>query len=72
MALPKLNIQRLTPEERIELAEALWDSLAPTPELIPLSAAQAAELDRRVEEYRVDGDPGMPWREALALIRKPA
>jgi putative addiction module component (TIGR02574 family) len=70
MAMPRLDIQRLSPEERIELAVDLWDSLLPTPEEVPLSRAQAKELDQRVAAYLEDGDPGEPWRPALAGIAK--
>lgn len=68
MALPRLKIEDLSPEDRIRLAEELWDSLAP--EEIPLTATQERELDRRVAAYREDHDPGQPWKEALAEIRK--
>jgi len=68
MAKPLLDIDRLTPDERIDLAEALWDSLAATPEAVPLTEAQAQELDRRLEAYRKDCNPGTPWREALRRI----
>lgn len=68
MAKPQMDFSHLTPDERISLAEALWDSLATTPEVVSLTAAQAEELDRRVEDYRRDRNPGTPWREALRRI----
>ena len=34
-----LDIASLTPEERLDLLEELWDSLAATPEAIPLTGA---------------------------------
>ena len=70
MPKPLLDISRLTPDERIDLAEALWDSLAATPEAVPLTDAQAQELDRRLEAYRKDQNPGLPWREALRRIEE--
>lgn len=36
---PELDIVALTPEERLSLLEQLWDSLAATPEAIPLTEA---------------------------------
>jgi putative addiction module component (TIGR02574 family) len=60
----------LSPDERIRLAVELWDSLLPTPEEVPLTRAQAEELDRRVAAYEEDGDPGEPWRPALDRIGK--
>ncbi len=68
MALPQIDIDALSPSERIELAERLWDSLGSAPEEIPLTAAQEEELDRRLDAYREDRDPGAPWREALSEI----
>lgn len=68
MAKPLLDFSHLTPDERIDLAEALWDSVAMTPETISLTTAQEEELDRRLEDYRQDRNPGTPWREALRRI----
>lgn len=70
MAKPHLDFSRMTPDERIELAEELWDSLAEAPEAVPLTEAQAKELDRRLEAYRRDGNPGTPWTEALRKIEE--
>jgi putative addiction module component (TIGR02574 family) len=71
MPNPIFDFSDLTPEERIQLAEALWDSLAGAPESVPLTDAQAEELDRRVEAYERDRDPGRPWNEVLRRIQEP-
>jgi putative addiction module component (TIGR02574 family) len=68
MSHPKFDFSELTPEERIQLAEDLWDSLDDRPEVLPLTAAQAGELDRRLEAYRRDGEPGQPWDAVLDRI----
>src|SRR5690606_9374273 len=65
MSHPKFDFSDLTPEERIQLAEDLWDSLPDVPELLPLTPAQAAEIDRRLAAYRADGDPGQPYGAVL-------
>jgi putative addiction module component (TIGR02574 family) len=64
-----LDIASLTPEERLGLLEELWDSLAATPETIPLSAAQLAELDQRLDDLEREGPVGIPWDEVLDRIR---
>lgn len=69
MALPQIDFQEMTVNERIELAEALWDSVAGSPEAYPLTEAQAEELDRRVEAFERDGDYGLPWSVVRASIR---
>lgn len=58
-----LDFSHLSPAERIELAEQLWDSLSP--EVVPPTEAQAAELRRRRAELEADGDLGEPWSQAL-------
>lgn len=68
MSSPIFDFSHLTPEERIQLAEELWDSLDPV--AVPLTPELTAELRRRREEYRRDGDPGQPWREALDDIEQ--
>lgn len=41
MSHPKFDFSNLSPEERIQLAEDLWDSLDDRPEILPLTDAQA-------------------------------
>ncbi len=50
------ELARLTPPERLALIAQLWDSLES--DQLPLTAAQQAELDRRLEtldQYRREG-----------------
>ena len=72
MSKPELDIAALTPEERLSLLERLWDSLAATPEAIPLTEAQREELDRRLDDLEADGAVGIPWDEVLSRIRSRA
>ena len=70
MGKPLFDFRHLTPTERIQLADELWESLANKPEVLPLTKAQSEELDRRIEAYRKDPGAAIPWREALAEIEK--
>jgi len=69
MSKPSLDVAALTPEERLDLLEELWDSLAATPTAIPLTGAQRAELDRRLDDLEREGPVGIPWDEVLGRIR---
>ena len=60
-----IDIQALSPAERLELIELLWDSLTSTPEAIPFTDAQRAELDRRLDELDREGPIGIPAEEVL-------
>jgi putative addiction module component (TIGR02574 family) len=64
-----VDIASLTPDERLDLLEELWDSLAASPETIPLTEAQRAELDRRLDDLEREGPVGIPWDEVLSRIR---
>jgi putative addiction module component (TIGR02574 family) len=64
----RLDIDALTPAEKLELVERLWDSL--TPDDLPLTAAQSAELDRREALLQADPTRGRPWREVLDEIER--
>ena len=69
MSKPALNIDDLTPEERLRLIEELWDSLTEKPETVPLTDAQREELDRRLDDLERSGPEGIPWDEVLQHIR---
>jgi putative addiction module component (TIGR02574 family) len=56
-------------EQRIDLVEALWDSIAADQGALPLTPQQRAELDRRLDAYELDGDPGRPADEVITKIR---
>lgn len=71
MARPAVDITKLTPAERLQLVEELWDSLCDTPEAVPLTEAQRAELDRRLDDLEQEGPSGIPWDEVVRKIRRP-
>ena len=54
--------------ERIKRAQAIWDSIAEVPEAVPLSEADRAEIDRRLEAYYRDPKAGKPWSDVKAKL----
>jgi putative addiction module component (TIGR02574 family) len=64
------DVLELPVEERLELVEAIWDSIAEVPDAIQLNEPQRAELNRRLEAYRRDPSEGSPWPEVKARILK--
>ena len=55
------ELARLTPPERLTLISQLWDSLED--DHLPLTAAQRAELDRRLETLSQDRREGITWAD---------
>jgi putative addiction module component (TIGR02574 family) len=72
MGHPAIDIDTLSPEERLDLLEKLWDSLEPSQ--IPVTEAQKRELDRRLDALDRDVAErralGVPWDEVLEQLRR--
>lgn len=64
------KLRQLPLDERIRLVEDLWDSIASDQNALPLTPDQQAELDRRLDAYEKDRDPGRPAEEVVADIRR--
>lgn len=64
------TLRELPVEERLDLVEQLWDSIAADHQALPLTDAQRQVLDKRLDGYDIDGDPGRPADEVMADIRK--
>ena len=69
-ATAKFDISTLTVPERLELMEALWDSLIESPDALPVSDAQRAVLDQRLAAYEKDSAEGSTWHNVRARIRR--
>ena len=60
----------MTTAERIRYVQDLWDRIAPDAEQAPLTAAQAAEIDRRVEDSLAHPERLVPWEVARQQMRR--
>jgi putative addiction module component (TIGR02574 family) len=62
--------KKLPLADQVVLAEALWENIAEQGYDPELSPAQAAELDRRLEEYHKHPETGIPWEQVKAELEK--
>ena len=66
-----IDVDSLSPDQRLDLLEKLWDSLEPSQ--VPVTPAQQRELDRRLDSLDrdlADGRAvGVPWDEVLKQLR---
>lgn len=70
MGKPGIDIAGLSVSERIQLAEDLWDSVAATNADIPLTSAQAKEIDCRLRYLERTPDVGEPWDVVRARLEE--
>lgn len=64
-----LGLEKLTTAERMQLAEELYDGLPDAAEPPPLTDAQRADLERRLEAFKDDPLAGKPWEEVSARLK---
>ncbi len=58
----------LSPDEKLDIIDALWESLSQSPDLIPIHEWQKRELDRRQAAYDANPEPLLSWEEVQANI----
>jgi putative addiction module component (TIGR02574 family) len=56
--------------ERLQLLEDIWDGILEDEAVPPLSDAQRAEIDRRLEAYDANPDSGRPWSQVRERLMK--
>ena len=64
------DFSRLSPAERVELAQDLWDSVDPAADtaVLPLTGEQQPELDARLADLDETPDAGSSWPETKQRI----
>lgn len=62
------EVLKLSVAERIQLLEEVWDSIIRTPELVPVTDAQKAEIDRRRERFAQGATVTRPWEEVKKTL----
>ena len=64
-----VELFKLSPAERIQLAEDLWDSVAADPQTHPpLTEAQCREIERRLADHARDPSTSVSWEEVRARL----
>ncbi len=69
MSPPNTSIFDLSPSEKLQLVEDLWDDLAATPEAVPVHDWQKEELARRKARLMANPAFGLTWEEVKGRIR---
>jgi len=62
------ELARLSPRQRLDLIEALWESLDDKD--VPVTESQRAELDRRIAGFEQDREESVSWDQLSAELRQ--
>jgi putative addiction module component (TIGR02574 family) len=63
-----MKIENLTPMEKVELAQRIWDSVADNQEAIELSDEQTNLLNERLSAFENDKNFGSSWTDVKRRI----
>ena len=63
VSVKSLGIDRLGIQERLDLVEEIWDTIAADSRDVPLTNTQRAELDRRISDSESNPNDVIPWAE---------
>ena len=63
------SIFDLSPSEKLQLVEDLWDDLASAPESVPVHDWQKQELSRRKANLQRNPASGLSWEEVKRTVR---
>ncbi len=69
MSPTNTSIFDLTPSEKLQLVEDLWDELAATPEAVPVHDWQKEELAVRKANLMKNPASGLTWEEVKRRVR---
>jgi putative addiction module component (TIGR02574 family) len=69
MVMSNAELSALSAEEKLALIERLWSSIASDPDVLPLSEADRAELDRRLAAIERDPSATVTWDELRSRVR---
>ena len=68
---PQPSVFDLSPSEKLQLVEDLWDDLAGTPDAVPVHDWQKQELARRKANLKKNPTSGLSWEQVKQRVRRP-
>ena len=69
MTIETLGLTQLTVDEKLQIVEELWESIAAEPQAVPLTPEQAHDLADRLEAYRENPTEGSRWEDVKRRLR---
>ena len=64
------DIANMPVEDRLQLVEDIWDSIAELPEAVEIPEWHKSELEKRLKAYHENPEAGSPWSEVKKRVLK--
>ena len=64
----RIQLENLSPAEKVELLDAVWESLEA--DAVSLTEAQRAEFDYRIARHKQNPSDVIPWEQVRAGLFK--
>ena len=62
------DVFELNVMQKIELIDAIWDSIDFSQQPVPISDEIKAMLDKSIADFESAPQPGRPWREVIEVL----
>jgi len=63
------QIKKLSIPERVLIVEDIWDSIALSNEVLPVTKTHQQDLDRRYKDYQTNPSDSLSWEEVRNRIQ---
>jgi putative addiction module component (TIGR02574 family) len=63
LPLPPPGFDELSPQEKLDYVQSLWDRIFAQPEEVPVPDWHLQLLDERLAEYEADPEAGSSWED---------
>lgn len=65
-----ISVFDLSPAEKLQLVEDIWDDLAASPDDVPVHQWQIDEIERRKANLQANPASGLTWDEVKRSVRE--
>lgn len=70
MSIQVAEILEMSVAERIQIVEDIWDSIALSPESLPITETERRELDSRLKSHAENPNEGIEWNQLRENLMK--
>lgn len=70
MSIQVAEIMEMSVAEKIQIVEDIWDSIALSPESLPVTETERRELNSRLQSHAENSGEGIEWNQLREKITR--